>query len=82
VLLPRCTQHGAAGCLNEHIKRSDVVGRVFLLGRCVALMDDEMIGLIAAFMLYQFDAHWVWWVFFGVLALGEWCEELQKRGMK
>ena len=41
-----------------------------------------MIGLIAAFMLYKFDAHWVWWVFFCVLALGEWCEVMQTRGMK
>lgn len=41
-----------------------------------------MIGLIAAFMLYKFDAHWVWWIFFCVLALGEWCEAMQTRGMK
>ena len=39
-----------------------------------------MISLIAAFMLYKFDAHWVWWVFFAIMDLGEWCEELQKRG--
>jgi len=45
-------------------------------------MGDVLIGLIAAFMLYQFEAHWVWWVFFAIMALGEWCEELQKRGCK
>ena len=41
-----------------------------------------MISLIAAFMLYKFDAQWVWWVFFLIMALGEWCEELQKRDRK
>ena len=58
------------------------MGRVLLRRRCVDLMGAEMIGLIAAFILYKFDAHWVWWVFFGVLALGEWCEVMQTRGMK
>ena len=71
-----------SGVKDEYIKRSDVVGRVFLLGTCFNYMDVEMISLIAAFMLYEFNAHWVWWVFFGVLALGEWCEAMQTRGMK
>jgi len=68
--------------LNEYIKRSDMVVHVLLLGTYFDYMDVEMISLIAAFMLYEFNAHWVWWVFFGVLALGEWCEAMQTRGMK
>ena len=44
VLLPRCILLGAMGCLNECIKRSDVVGRVFLLGTCFDYMDVEMIA--------------------------------------
>ena len=70
------------GGTHEYIKRSDVGYFLFLSCAVHNYMGDVLIGLIAAFMLYQYEAHWVWWVFFGVLVLGEWCEVMQTRGVK
>ena len=34
-----------------------------------------MLELLVAFSLYRFEAHWIWWVIYGILLAEKWNEK-------